>query len=129
MGSKSSQDAYQLKMDQILEGLDGVIAIHDDITVYSEDDDDHDKNMIGLMERAKQRGLTFNSKKCTIHQKSVEFFGVTFSADGMSPDPQKIQGILDMPAPADAPQLQSFLGSGELHASIYSSAISKHSTI
>ena len=33
-----------------------------------------------------------------------------FSKDGMSPDPKKIQGILEMPAPADATQLQSFLG-------------------
>ena len=81
-------------------------------TVYGQDDDDHDndKNMIGLMERAKQRGLTFNSKNCTICQKLVSVFGVTFRADGMSPDPQKIQGILDMPALADATQVQSFLG-------------------
>ena len=31
MGAKFSQDAYQMKMDQILEELQGVIAIHDDI--------------------------------------------------------------------------------------------------
>ena len=35
-------------------GLKGVIAIHDDITIFSEDDDDHDKNLITLIERAKQ---------------------------------------------------------------------------
>ena len=33
MGAKFSQDAYQMKMDQILEGQQGVIAIHDDIVV------------------------------------------------------------------------------------------------
>ena len=110
MGAKCSQDAFQMKMDQILEGLDGVIAIHDDITVYGKDEEDHNKNMIGLMERATQTGLTFNSKKCAIKQKSVSFFGVTFSEKGMSPDPNKIQGILDMQAPRDVTQLQSFLG-------------------
>ena len=66
MGAKFSQDAYQMKMDQILEELEGVVAIHDDITIFSEDDDDHDRNFIALMERAKQTGLTFNSKKCFI---------------------------------------------------------------
>ena len=50
MGAKSSQDAYQMKMDQILEGLEGVIAIHDDITVFGKDDDDHDKNMLALLQ-------------------------------------------------------------------------------
>ena len=43
MGTKFSQDAYQVKMDQILEGLDGVVALHDDITIYGMDDADHDK--------------------------------------------------------------------------------------
>ena len=66
MGAKFSQDAYQMQMDQILEGLNGVIAIHDDITIFGEDDDDHNANLIALMERAKQTGLTFNSKKCFI---------------------------------------------------------------
>ena len=64
MGAKFSQDAYQKKMDQILEGLTGVIAICDDITISGEDDDN--ANLIALMERAKQTGLTFNSKKCFI---------------------------------------------------------------
>ena len=54
MGAKFSQDAYQMKMDQILEGLPGVITIHDDITIFGKSDDDHDANLIGLMERAKE---------------------------------------------------------------------------
>ena len=62
------------------------------------------------MERAKPKGLTFNSQKCTVKQPAVSFFSITFSKNGMSPDPQKIQGILEMPPPADVLQLQSFLG-------------------
>ena len=110
MGAKCSQDAFQMKMDEILEGLDGVIAIHDDITVYGKDNHEHDKNMLALMECTKAIGLTFNSKKCTLCKTSISFFGVRFSREGMSPNPKKIQGILEMPAPAYAIQLQSFLG-------------------
>ena len=33
ISAKCSQDAFQMKIVQILEGLDGVIAIHDDITI------------------------------------------------------------------------------------------------
>ena len=110
MGARCSQDAFQMKMDEILEGLQGVIAIHDDITIYGKDEEEHDKNMIAFMDRAAQKGLTLNSKKCHIKQKSVSFFGVTFGEDGMSPDPKKIQGIVDMPSPWDTTQLQSLLG-------------------
>ena len=110
MGARCSQDAFQMKMDEILEGLQGVIAIHDDITIYGKDEEEHDKNMIAFMDRAAQKGLTLNSKKCHVKQKSVSFFGVTFGEDGMSPDPKKIQGIVDMPSPRDTTQLQYFLG-------------------
>ena len=71
VGAKFSQDAYQMKMDQILEGLQSVIAIHDDITIFGKGDEDHDANLITLMECAKETGLTLNSKKCSIGQESV----------------------------------------------------------
>ena len=60
--------------NRLLEGLNGVIAIHDDITMCGKDDDVHDQNLIALMERAQQVGLTFNSKKCTIRQPKISFF-------------------------------------------------------
>ena len=79
-----------MKMDEILEGSPGIIAIHDDVTIFGTDDADHDKNLIAFMDRAAQKGLTLNSKKCFIKQITVSFFGVMFSADGMSPDPKKV---------------------------------------
>ena len=79
------------------------------------------------MERAKQSGLTFNSKKCFIQQESVSFFGVVFGKDGMSPDPKKIQGILEIPPPKDT--ITVFLSHGQLHAQPYSSLITTHSNI
>ena len=105
MGAKSSQDVFQMKMDEILERLPGIIAIHDDVTIFGTDDEDHNKNLIAFRDRAAQKGLTLNSKKCIIKQTTVSFFGVMFSADGMSPYPKKIQGIVDMPAPEDKTQL------------------------
>ena len=37
-------------------------------------------------------------------------FGAEYSAQGMHPDPKKVQGITEMTAPTDKQQLQSFLG-------------------
>ena len=110
MGAKCSQDTFQMKMDVILEGLPGIIAIHDDITIFGKTEEEHDRNLIAFMDRAAEKGLTLNSKKCHIKQKSVSFFGFMFSKDGTSPDPKKIQGIIDMPSPQNTTQLQSFLG-------------------
>ena len=66
------------------------MALHDDITVYGKDDADHGKNLIALIERTQQKGLTLNSKKCSIRREAVSFFGATFSKDGISPDTRNI---------------------------------------
>ena len=49
-------------MDQILEGLDGVAIIADDVAVFGQNEEDHDKNLHNLMARAAETGLVFNSK-------------------------------------------------------------------
>ena len=97
-------------MDDIVTQCPGVLKIHDNIFIYSKDDKDHDVNLINLFNVAQKEGLVFNSAKCTIKQDSVTFFGGVFSAKGYSPDPGKIPGITDMPAPQTKQELQSFLG-------------------
>ena len=97
-------------MDDIVAQCPGVLAIHDDIFIYGKDDKDHDANLLNLFNVAQKEGLVFNSAKCAIKQDSVTSFRGVFSAKGYSPDPGKIQGITDMPAPQTKQQLQSFLG-------------------
>ena len=88
-------------MDQLLSGLTGILAVHNDVTVYGKDEQVHDAALNNLMRKAEEYGLTFNSTKCFIKQPKIEFFERTFSADGISPDPAKTQGMLDLPAPED----------------------------
>ena len=97
-------------MDQILEGLDGVVGIADDVCVFGQNDDDHDDNLINLMNRAADKGLVFNSSKCAIKTDSISFFGNLYTADGIKPDPAKVQDIRNMPTPRNKEELESFLG-------------------
>ena len=105
-----SQDIFQMQMDDIVAQCPGILAIHDNIFIFSKDDKDHDANLINLFNVAQKEGLVFNSTKCAIKQESVTFFGGVFSAKGYSPDPGKTQGISDMPTPQTKQELQSFLG-------------------
>ena len=107
---KMSQDIFQMRMDDIVAQCLRVLAIHNDVFIYRKDDRDHDANIINLFNMAQKEGLVFNSKKCTIKQESVMFFGGVFSAEGYSPDPEKIQGISEMTPPQTKQELQSFLG-------------------
>ena len=105
-----SQDVFQLKMDIIMEKCPGVISIHDDIVIYGLNEQDHDANLINLLNVAQIEGLVLNSKKLELKRTKVSFFGAEYSADGMHLCPKKIQGITKMTPPIDKQQLASFLG-------------------
>ena len=99
-----------MRMDDIVAQCPGVLAIHNDMFIYGKNDRDHNANIINLFNVAQKEGLVFNSKKCAIKQESMTFFGGVFSAEGYSPDPEKIQGISEMTPPQMKQELQSFLG-------------------
>ena len=91
-GAKMSQDVFQMKMDIIMEKCPGVISIHDDIVIYGTSNQDHDANLINLLNVAQLEGLVLNSKKLELKRPKVSFFGAEYSIDGMHPCPKKIQG-------------------------------------
>ena len=62
-GAKMSQDMFQLRMDAILEQCPGVIEIHDDMVIFGVDQEDHDANLINLLNVCQKEGLVLNSKK------------------------------------------------------------------
>ena len=87
-----SQDVFQMKMDLIMERCPGVISIHDDIVVYEVSEEDHDANLVNLLNVAQIEGLVLNSKKLELKHPRVSFFGAEYSADGMHPCPKKNTG-------------------------------------
>ena len=109
-GLKVSQDIFQQRMNEIIEGLPGVTGIADDVCVFGVDEADHDRNLIGLMERAQQKGLVFNSSKCEIRCKKIPFFGNVYTADGIIPDPENLEDIRAMPEPGNKEDLHRFIG-------------------
>ncbi|CAM1298425.1 Uncharacterised protein r2_g801 [Pycnogonum litorale] len=109
-GLSVSQDIFQAKMDEVLDGLDGVAGIADDVGIGANTEEDHRQVLTLLMERAKKHGLVFNYDKCTIKVSTIEFFGQIYSRDGIKPDPTKIQDLANMKTPENEQELQEFLG-------------------
>ena len=109
-GLSISQDIFQERMDSILEKCEGVIGITDDIIVFGSTEEEHNKNLLNLFKVAKNNGLVFNSKKCIIKTGEVSFFGSTYSASGISPDPKKVEDLNKMPTPTCRKELSEFMG-------------------
>ena len=45
LGLKMSQEIFQQRIDQLIEGLEGVLAIADDVIVFGSTLSEHDKNL------------------------------------------------------------------------------------
>ena len=67
-----SQDVFQLRMDAILEQCPGVIGIHDDMVIFGVDQQDHDANLIHLLNVCQKEGLVLNSKKLELRRERVQ---------------------------------------------------------
>ena len=63
-----------------------------------------------MFKRFSSRGLTLNKEKCEFSKDKLTFFGFVFSANGISPDPLKVEAIKNAPAPTTQSSLRSFLG-------------------
>ena len=88
-GLKIFQDIFQMCMDQVMDHVAGIIALHSDIHVYGQTPEEHDWHLLQLMLMASQHGIIFNNSKCWIRQPQISLYGAVFTAKGMQPNPSK----------------------------------------
>ena len=65
-GLRMSQDVFQTKIDQSFEGYDEVAGIANDIVVFGETAEDHDRNMHKMLARCMDTGLKLSPDKCFV---------------------------------------------------------------
>ena len=84
--------------------------ITDDIIVYGKTPELHDQALRDTPQKLKLNGLTVNRAKSLFDQPIIEFFGYVLSAEGVSPDPAKVQALIEAEIPSNAEEVRSFLG-------------------
>ena len=115
-GISSAPEEFQRQLQDIIEGLEGIKIIADDILIIGQGDteedaiQDHDRNLIKLLIRCRERNLKLNKSKIRFKHKSVKFNGHILTPEGLKPDPEKINAIKEMPAPKDRSEVKRFLG-------------------
>ena len=62
------------------------------------------------MTKIRESGLKLLKSKCIFGVQSITFLGHKLSSTGISPDPQKVNAISEMPKPTSKMDLQRFLG-------------------
>ena len=109
-GISSAAEVFQNTLSTALEGLQGVRNISDDIIVFGQNREEHDKNLSKVFKRLAEKNLTLNKEKCEFNKTQIEFYGYVFSSEGISADPRKVEAIKESDVPANASEVRSFLG-------------------
>ena len=99
MGASLSRDCFEYKVDQIFSPTPQCCGITNDKVVYSYSEEDCDQILLQVLDTAKLEGLRFNQDKCIFKCAEVPFFGMLIGADGIRPDPKKIESLNYLPLP------------------------------
>jgi hypothetical protein len=92
-----------------------VVSYVDDITVHSRNFEDHVKHLGTVFEKLTSAGFTINASKCNFCRPQITFLGHVIGSGGVTPDPKRIEAILNYPRPRNPKQLKQFLGVCNFH--------------
>ena len=110
VGITSAPEIFQSLMSDLLKNREGCEAIMDDIIVFGKSAEEHDENLQNTFQVIKESGLKLNKDKCEIKKTKLTYFGHVLSAEGVSPDPEKVKAITDLEAPTNVPELRRLIG-------------------
>jgi Reverse transcriptase (RNA-dependent DNA polymerase). len=82
----------------------------DDIIVFGNTIEEHNENLIKLLERLRKLGLKLQPDKCEYLRPELEYLGHLITKDGVKPNPAKINTVKNFKNPLNVTQVQSFLG-------------------
>lgn len=102
-GIAPTPEEFQRRLNEALEGLDGVRTIADDIIVFGVGDTgdesvvNHDRKFLTLLEPCRQRHVKLNKEGMKFKLPQLSYIGRVISAEGLRPDSAKIEAIQNMP--------------------------------
>ncbi|XP_055923553.1 uncharacterized protein K02A2.6-like [Eupeodes corollae] len=120
-GSKPASGLFQRAIEIILQGIDGVAAYLDDIYIATKTLHGNYNVVMEVIKRLNDHGLTINWSKCELFKTSIKYLGHIIDANGIRPDPAKIDSIQRMPRPTNISELRSFLGAVNYYGKFISS--------
>ena len=111
-GLCNAPPCFQRLMSRVLHGLEWKLCLVyiDDVIIFAPSLEEHLSRLQLVFERFRQANLKLKPSKCHFAETSVNFLGFVVSANGISPDPDKIFAVQSFPRPKSVKDVRSFLG-------------------
>ena len=111
-GLMNTRATFQRAMDIAFVGeKDKFVVIYlDDITLFSQFDEEHLKHLKQTILKCRKYGLSLNPKKSHFVVQEGKLLGHLVLADGIRIDPERVIAILKISLPRSKKDVQSFIG-------------------
>jgi hypothetical protein len=87
-----------------------IVVYLDNVTVYSQSDEEHLQHLKLVFEKCKKFGISLNPMKILFGLEEGKLLGHIISKDGIKIDPSRIEAIQKLEHPRNIKELQSFIG-------------------
>ena len=101
---------FQLLMSKVLEGLSYAMTYLYDIIIFSKNELEHLEHLEEVFCQLRMAVLKMKHSKCDFFKSEIHYLGHLISADGISPLPDKLDTIKNIPVPKDVEEIKQFLG-------------------
>ncbi|VDP90553.1 unnamed protein product [Echinostoma caproni] len=109
-GLHVSSSLFQLAIESVIKGLDGVLAYQDDVLIFSLNKKEHDARLTQLLERFPSKNVAIKPSKCVFGVSELEFLGFLVDSRGHCPDPTRFKPLTNIKSPKDQTHLRSVMG-------------------
>lgn len=108
-GISPAGEIFQRRLDQAIEGLDGVRTVADDLLIIGNSESvadavkDHEIKLEALVGRCCERGIKLhvNETKISLKKTSMPYIGHLLTSDRVKADPSKVEAISNLTKPPD----------------------------
>jgi hypothetical protein len=111
-GLTNAPAVFQTVMNRLFgPALNKFLCVYlDDLLIFSQTPDEHLQHLQWVLERLKTSDLKARPSKCHFFRSQLHFLGHVVSANGLAPDPAKVETIVNWPSPRSLFEVRSFLG-------------------
>jgi len=119
-GIKPATDIFQQRMNSLYHDMDTINTFLDDTMILGyRTFDAHLNDLVEVLKQLLAAGMQVNVAKCKWFHHSVTYPGFIITQEGIKPQPEKIQGILNMKRPTTKKEVRHFVGMVNFYPDLY----------
>ncbi|XP_046477016.2 uncharacterized protein [Neodiprion pinetum] len=109
-GIITAPEIFHRLYKQIFSDVPNVEVYIDDIIIWAQNKEEHNKILQQVFTKARENGVKFNLGECKIGKSDVKFLGHVFTNQGIRIDADRIQAVTEMKKPTDTKGVERLLG-------------------